>query len=240
MIINKYVYSLASSLAFFLFSTFALSQTDRLEAGLAAMERGHYATAIRSWMPIAEDGVPEAQNNIGHMYEEGLGVPQNYILAMNWYRQAADNDLPEAQHNMGLLYYHGYGVAQNLVESFRWFKKAADEGLMESEYMVGLAYERGEGVSLDYAMAREYLLKAAKKNYSPAQLMYAFMLQAGEGGDSDSYNGYLWGRIAELNGEGEAVNVTSIAGIPLDKDEIDEANLIAERCISEGFEVCLN
>ncbi len=227
-------------LLLFVVSPLAYSQTDRLEAGLAAMERGHYATAIRSWMPLAEDGVPEAQNNIGHMYEEGLGVPQNYILAMNWYRQAADNDLPEAQHNMGLLYYHGYGVAQNLVESFSWFKKAADEDLMESEYMVGLAYERGDGVSLDYALAREYLLKSAKKNYSPAQLMYAFMLQAGEGDDSDSYNGYLWGKIAELNGEDEAVNVTSIASIPLVQDEIDKANQTAELCISQGIETCMD
>ncbi len=76
---------------------------------------------------MAESGNAEAQNNVGYMYEEGLGVPQNYLLAMNWYRQAADNELAQAQHNMGMLYHHGYGVAQNLGEAFRWFKMAAEQ-----------------------------------------------------------------------------------------------------------------
>ena len=106
-----------------------LAQQDRFESGLASKDRGHYATALRAWLPMAESGNAEAQNNVGYMYEEGLGVPQNYLLAMNWYRQAADNGLAEAQHNMGMLYHHGYGVAENLGEAFRWFKMAADQEL---------------------------------------------------------------------------------------------------------------
>ena len=58
------------------------SQEDRFSAGLAAKERGHYATALRSWLPMAEAGNAEAQNNVGHMYEEGFGVSQNYSTAM--------------------------------------------------------------------------------------------------------------------------------------------------------------
>ena len=86
------------------FNPIVLAQQDRFESGLASKDRGHYATALRAWLPMAESGNAEAQNNVGYMYEEGLGVPQNYLLAMNWYRQAADNGLAEAQHNMGMLY----------------------------------------------------------------------------------------------------------------------------------------
>ena len=86
-----------------LFNSVVLAQQDRFESGLASKDRGHYATALRAWLPMAEAGNAEAQNNVGYMYEEGLGVPQNYLLAMNWYRQAADNGLAEAQHNMGML-----------------------------------------------------------------------------------------------------------------------------------------
>ena len=117
-----------------------LAQQDRFESGLASKDRGHYATALRAWLPMAESGNAEAQNNVGYMYEEGLGVPQNYLLAMNWYRQAADAGLSEAQHNMGMLYHHGYGVAENLGEAFRWFKMAADQDLPESEYMLSLIH----------------------------------------------------------------------------------------------------
>ena len=100
-------YLFMGSCIFFISTVFFLpvvsAQQDRFESGLASKDRGHYATAMRAWLPMAEAGNPEAQNNVGYMYEEGLGVPQNYLLAMNWYRQAADNGLAEAQHNLGML-----------------------------------------------------------------------------------------------------------------------------------------
>ena len=57
-------------------------QTNRFEAGISAKERGQYLTAIRSWLPLAEDGMPEAQVNLGHMYNEGLGVDVDYEEAL--------------------------------------------------------------------------------------------------------------------------------------------------------------
>ena len=49
-------------------------------------------------------------NNVGLMYERGLGVTQSYVEAMTFYRKAADTGLPEAQYNLGTLYHNGYGV----------------------------------------------------------------------------------------------------------------------------------
>ena len=187
---------------------------------------------------MAESGNAEAQNNVGYMYEEGLGVPQNYLLAMNWYRQAADNELAQAQHNMGMLYHHGYGVAQNLGEAFRWFKMAAEQELAESEYMLGLAYEKGEGTTLNYAEARRLFLSAARKNYTSAQMMYAFMLQAGEGGDSQPFSAYVWGKIAESNGSESAIDITTISGIQLEDEEIIEAEKITAACLSASLSLC--
>ena len=215
-----------------------LAQQDRFESGLASKDRGHYATALRAWMPMAESGNAEAQNNVGYMYEEGLGVPQNYLLAMNWYRQAADGGLSEAQHNMGMLYHHGYGVAENLGEAFRWFKMAADQDLAESEYMLGLAYENGEGTELNYAEAKRLFLSAARKNYVPAQMMYAFMLQAGEGGDSEPFSAYIWGKIAENNGSESAIDITTMSTVQLDDEEIIEAEEIIAECLARSLDEC--
>ena len=215
-----------------------LAQQDRFESGLASKDRGHYATALRAWLPMAESGNAEAQNNVGYMYEEGLGVPQNYLLAMNWYRQAADNGLAEAQHNMGMLYHHGYGVAENLGEAFRWFKMAADQELAESEYMLGLAYENGEGTELNYAEAKKLLLSAARKNYVPAQMMYAFMLQAGEGGDSQPFSAYIWGKIAEKNGSESAIDITTMSTVQLDDEEIVQADQLIAECLAKSLDEC--
>ena len=216
----------------------SFAQQDRFESGLASKDRGHYATAIRAWLPMAEAGNAEAQNNVGYMYEEGLGVPQNYLLAMNWYRQAADSGLAEAQHNMGMLYHHGYGVAENLIEAFRWFKMAADQELAESEYMLGLAYENGEGTELNYGEAKRLFLSAARKNYVPAQLMYAFMLQAGEGGDSEPFGAYVWGKIAEKNGSEEAIDITTMSTVQLEDEEIIEADGVVANCLTMDLSDC--
>lgn len=48
------------------------------------MDRGDYATAHREWLPLAEEGDPLAQANLGVMYEKGAGVPQNYAEAVRW------------------------------------------------------------------------------------------------------------------------------------------------------------
>ena len=231
-----YLYIALQTIA--LFSPVISAQQDRFESGLASKDRGHYATALRAWLPMAEAGSTEAQNNVGYMYEEGLGVPQNYLLAMNWYRQAADSGLAEAQHNMGMLYHHGYGVAENLAEAFRWFKMAAEQELAESEYMLGLAYENGEGTELNYEEAKRLFLSAARKNYAPAQLMYAFMLQAGEGGDSEPFSAYVWGKIAEQNGSEEAIDITTISTVQLEDEEVIEADDVVVNCLAGDLADC--
>jgi TPR repeat protein len=45
--------------------------------GVAAYERGDYATAFREWLPLAEQGDAQAQYNLGGMYQFGEGVPVN-------------------------------------------------------------------------------------------------------------------------------------------------------------------
>ena len=50
-----------------------------------AYKRGDYATSLREWRLLAEQGVPGAQYNIGQMYRFGQGVPQDFAMAREWY-----------------------------------------------------------------------------------------------------------------------------------------------------------
>jgi len=59
------------------------------EDGEAAYNRGDYATTLRLWRPLAEQGDAEAQNNLGRSYGEGRGVPQDDALAYMWFSIAA-------------------------------------------------------------------------------------------------------------------------------------------------------
>ena len=43
------------------------------QVGKEAFERGDNATALKEWLPLAQQGNPEAQTNLGFMYHEGPG-----------------------------------------------------------------------------------------------------------------------------------------------------------------------
>ena len=57
--------------------------------GVAAYERGDYATALREWRPLAEQGNVNAQIALGFTYALGRGVPQDYVMAYMWFTLAA-------------------------------------------------------------------------------------------------------------------------------------------------------
>ena len=52
------------------------------DKGLIAAQNGDFATALREWTPLAEQGDASAQFNLGVMYRNGKGVPQisRYLL----------------------------------------------------------------------------------------------------------------------------------------------------------------
>ena len=64
--------------------------------GLTAYEKADYTTALRLWRPLAEQGNARAQFNLGLMYANGRGVPQDYAQAVKWYRLAADQGIADA------------------------------------------------------------------------------------------------------------------------------------------------
>ena len=209
------------------------------EAGLRAMERKHYATAMKAWQSLAKEGVPQAQNNIGHLYEQGFGVSQDYSQAMTWYKQAASGGFAVAEHNVGMLYSQGFGVAKNEREAVKWFRRAAKQELADSQYMLGLAYYQGSGLKLSYTRSKALFLKAALQGYPPAQFMYAYMLQAGEGSEKpDSFKALIWGMIANQNGQQEATDLVNIAKLMLEDEESEKARKLVTVCIKSNYSKC--
>ena len=98
------------------------------EKGLDAAQSGDFATALREWKPLAEQGDASAQFNLGLMYYDGEGVPQNYKTAVKWYSLAAEQGDAHAQFNLGLMYYDGKGVLQDYVYAHMWFNVVAFNG----------------------------------------------------------------------------------------------------------------
>ena len=133
------------------------------DEGVVAYKRGDYATALREWRPLAEQGNAKAQNNLGLMYDTGLGVTQNYAEAVKWYSKAAEQGNAKAQNNLGLMYERGLGVTQDDAEAVKWYRKATEQGYAKAQNNLGLMYYNGEGVSQDYVQAHMWFDLAASR-----------------------------------------------------------------------------
>lgn len=90
-----------------------------------AYDRADYATALKVWLPLAQQGDPEAQVYVGEIYEKGLGVEPQYALAAEWYRKAAEQGDARAQINLGALYERGLGVPQDAQQAVYWYRRAS-------------------------------------------------------------------------------------------------------------------
>jgi len=123
------------------------------QKGLAAAQAGDFATALQEWTPLADQGNASAQYNLGIMYGQGQGVPQDDAEAIRWYRLAADQGNASAQYNLGVMYRRGDGVPQDYAEAIRWYRLAADQGNASAQYNLGIMYGQGQGVLQDNVMA---------------------------------------------------------------------------------------
>jgi uncharacterized protein len=222
--------------AFFcLYSVIAFAN---VEPGVKALERGHHSTALRAWLPLAREGDPKAQNNVGLMYERGLGVTQSYPDAMNWYRQAAEQGLPEAHHNLGLLYYSGFGTAVNDREAFRRFRAAAEKELPESQYMLGLMVYEGRATEANPQIAKGLFEAAALQGYAEAQYMLAFVLQSGDLGTPNPMAAFVWSKIAQDQGIELAGELNYMTTLVLDEAEQARAAQLTDLCRASNYTDC--
>ena len=57
---------------------------EPVEDAFAAAQRGDFETALRLWRPLADQGYAKAQFNLGIMYDNGEGVPENDVQAYKW------------------------------------------------------------------------------------------------------------------------------------------------------------
>ena len=131
------------------------------DKGLTAYRSGDYATALREWTPLAEQGNADAQFNLGVMYSKGKGVLQDSKTAVKWYRLAAEQGLADAQYNLGVMYDEGRGVLQDYKTAVKWWKLAAEQGDASAQTNLGAMYDNGTGVLKDYVYAHMWYNIAA-------------------------------------------------------------------------------
>jgi TPR repeat protein len=83
-----------------------------------------YSKAM-AWYQIAvSKNYSLVHNNIGLLYDGGLGVPQNYDIAMEFYLKAAVTNNAVALANIGECFLKGQGVPIDEYKALEWFLKS--------------------------------------------------------------------------------------------------------------------
>ncbi|MDE0835771.1 MAG: tetratricopeptide repeat protein [Akkermansiaceae bacterium] len=101
----------------------------------------------------AEQGDADAQCNLGVMYANGEGVPEDDAEAVKWFRKAAEQGHADAQYNLGIMYAKGEGVPEDNVLAYMWLNISAASGDVEAK--------NGKEV-VSRAMTREQIAEAQK------------------------------------------------------------------------------
>ncbi len=131
---------------------------------------------------LAEAGNMDAQNQLGLLYYDGRGVPQNFTQASVWFRKAAERGHAGAQVNLGTLYLSGYGVSENSQEALFWFRKAAAQRDALAFAKLGRLYEQGRIVPRDLVQAHMwYNLSAAHGEKRAVEIRDALAKQMSPG-----------------------------------------------------------
>ena len=93
------------------FTGFSWSQrdtTDIIKQGIDFINAKEYDKAFNIFSKAANEGNSHAQNAMGKLYYEGIGVNKDDSIALQWFRKSAEQGYAGAQNNLGVMYEYGY------------------------------------------------------------------------------------------------------------------------------------
>ena len=127
---------------------------------------------------LAKAGHAPAQFNLGVMYDNGRGVPQDHKEAVRWSRLAAAQGYANAQSNLGAMYANGASVIKNNIVAYALFNIAAANGAataaeirtLITQTMTASEIEAGQDLSREMAQdgnvikaLDQYLMRRTRK-----------------------------------------------------------------------------
>ncbi|QPJ62420.1 MAG: sel1 repeat family protein [Candidatus Nitronauta litoralis] len=166
------------------------SLQDPFLKGWSEYENKNFDLALKTWLPLAERGNPDAQYFVGIFFSKGLGVPVNFKEAGKWFQKSADQGDVGAQYQLGIFFETGKGYPRDLHQAGYWFKKAAKQGYPDAQYHLGRWYSKINGAKQDFVLSYVWLslaeangiqtarpkINAVKKQLTPEQLTKASQL----------------------------------------------------------------
>jgi TPR repeat protein/energy-coupling factor transporter ATP-binding protein EcfA2 len=110
--------------------------------------------------------IADAEYQIGQMFENGEGEPQDTGKALDWYRKAAAAGSGDAEYRIAHAYYLGDHEPEDYAQAIDWYQKAIKDAAVSAAsaaYNTGFIYlEGGNDVTQDVTSARASFAQALK------------------------------------------------------------------------------
>lgn len=175
-----------------IFSSAYFYRNLQLSAGRTAYENHNYVLAMEKLSPFSGWHDSRAETELGVIYFNGYGIPENDKLAFNFFEKSASSGFAHGEYLLGLMYDQGDSVPANSYKAVYWYQKAANQGDAEAEYLLGLHYTSGNGVSIDLAQAANWYSKAADQGEVNAQNNLGVAYKEGAGVPQDYAKAAGW------------------------------------------------
>ncbi len=176
------------------------AQAD-FDSGLAAYHKQDFATALKEWQPLVDQGNPRALRNVGLMYLLGQGVKANPDKAIEFLQKAVDGNDPEAMRIMAQVYIDGRvpKLGQSLPMGTELLRRASSLGDTEAQYQLAKLLYRAENLQA----AIPLLATAANNGHKAAALTLAQILEMGVGvkkdqAEADKYYAMAGGKPKDI------------------------------------------
>jgi len=205
---------------------------DRMAEAYDASSRGDYARAPEIWGPLAQGGVPRAQNNIGACFTEGLGVARDPKLAAQWLWLAAAAGDAVGQRNCASLYFKGEGVEQDFSRALELYRAAAHD-IAASMTRLGMIFHNALGVERDPAQAVYWWRHGAERGDADGQAMLGAAFHLGSGVTRDPVEALVWLLRARAGGSPLAGQFFQAVRAALPPEQIAEAERRASAPLPE-------
>jgi TPR repeat protein len=135
----------------------------------------------------AKVGDPDAEAQLGFMYQAGAGVEASPEKAFHWYQLAASSGQLRAKVNMAVMYAWGMGVTRDDAMAARLFREAAEKGDGTAASYLGDLYFFGRGVPHDVNEAEHWYGRGIKL-HDPMAAYNLGILKTGQYGHAVDLN----------------------------------------------------
>lgn len=142
-------------------------------------------TKTLKWYKVrAERGIPEAQYELGQLYEKGDGVRKDFKQAVQWYGLAAEQGHLDAQYYLGMWYANGISVTQDEGMASRYLASASSKGHSKANKYVEKT-GANKLVNNEESIAVWWLQQQALRGSASARFNLGYLYESGRGVNKD-------------------------------------------------------